>query len=55
MHDELADYIFYTGDSLQVTSVLELPSDKQLAREKTRLPNATYPSDHLRIAAEFTF
>ena len=52
-HDELGDFIFYTGESVTLSKVLELPDDKALAREKNRLPSKRYPSDHLRIAAEF--
>eukprot|EP01025_Chloroclados_australasicus_P006513 TRINITY_DN12093_c0_g3_i4.p1 TRINITY_DN12093_c0_g3~~TRINITY_DN12093_c0_g3_i4.p1 ORF type:complete len:451 (-),score=30.94 TRINITY_DN12093_c0_g3_i4:1842-3194(-) len=48
------DYLFYTTNSLVPVALLELPSRTELQPyPNTGLPNATYPSDHLALMAEF--
>lgn len=50
------DYIFYTGDSLVPSSVLELPDDHDIARRNiSALPNAEWSSDHVALMTEFRF
>lgn len=46
------DYIFYTGDSLSVESLLELLDEDSL-RKDTGLPSPEWSSDHIALLAEF--
>ncbi len=46
------DYIFFRG--LTACSVLPLPSSLDFA-DVPSLPNATEPSDHIKIGATFSF
>eukprot|EP00271_Cylindrocystis_brebissonii_P008680 TRINITY_DN23154_c0_g1_i1.p1 TRINITY_DN23154_c0_g1~~TRINITY_DN23154_c0_g1_i1.p1 ORF type:complete len:646 (+),score=123.99 TRINITY_DN23154_c0_g1_i1:785-2722(+) len=46
------DYIFYTGDSLEVESLLEL-LDEDALRNNTALPSPEWSSDHIALLAEF--
>ncbi|KAL7098079.1 hypothetical protein ACP275_10G183200 [Erythranthe tilingii] len=46
------DYIFYSGDSLMVESLLELLDERILGRN-TALPCVEWSSDHIALAAEF--
>ncbi|KAL9262097.1 Carbon catabolite repressor protein 4 homolog 2-like protein [Drosera capensis] len=46
------DYIFYTVDSLTVTSLLELLDEDNL-RKDTALPSPVWSSDHIALLAEF--
>ena len=46
------DYLFYAGDSLQVVDVLPLPHRDEVVGP---LPNDDEPSDHLLLAATFSF
>lgn len=45
------DYIFYTFDKLRLVSLLKVPNDEYI--KHNALPNEVYPSDHLKICAEF--
>lgn len=45
------DYIFIRG-SVRALSVLDVPCDEQVAQLPTRLPNDTYPSDHVYLVAD---
>lgn len=50
------DYMFYTGDSLVTSAVLELPDEKDILRGTvSALPNAEWSSDHIALMAEFRF
>jgi CCR4-NOT transcription complex subunit 6 len=50
------DYIFYTGDSLVTSAVLELPDENDIFRRNiSALPNAEWSSDHVALMAEFRF
>jgi CCR4-NOT transcription complex subunit 6 len=56
------DYILFTHDSLMPMSLLELPSDVELAPEGSKpgeaavgLPNAQWSSDHVALLAEFHY
>jgi len=49
---ETIDYILYSPNSLQLTSLLEIPDIKMFPE---RLPAPNYPSDHLAIGAQFQF
>lgn len=46
------DYIFYSPGSMIVSKLLEMPDDEQITREGG-LPSSLFPSDHIRIQAEF--
>ncbi|CAM6103432.1 unnamed protein product [Calypogeia fissa] len=48
------DYIFYTEDSLQVESLLELLDEESL-RKDTALPSPEWSSDHIALLAEFRY
>eukprot|EP00897_Mesotaenium_endlicherianum_P005897 jgi/Mesen1/5335/ME000267S04483 len=48
------DYIFYTGDSLTVESLLELLDEEHL-RKDTGLPSPEWSSDHIALLAEFRY
>ena len=47
------DYIWYTKDSLEVKSLLSIPTAEEMGPD--RLPSYRYPSDHLSLATEFIF
>ena len=48
------DYIFYQGEGLNVTRVLDLPSYNKILKGKvTTLPHKLMPSDHFSILADF--
>jgi CCR4-NOT transcription complex subunit 6 len=48
------DYIFYSQKDIEVVELLKLPThDHEVKAQK--LPNAKYPSDHLKIGARFKF
>mmetsp|Transcript_35685 Transcript_35685/g.43022 ORF Transcript_35685/g.43022 Transcript_35685/m.43022 type:complete len:566 (+) Transcript_35685:143-1840(+) len=50
------DYIFYTANSLQPTSLLELPTKEEvLSGNSVGLPSPNWPSDHIAMMAEFSF
>uniref|UniRef100_A0A7S2X3A0 Carbon catabolite repressor protein n=1 Tax=Chloropicon roscoffensis TaxID=1461544 RepID=A0A7S2X3A0_9CHLO len=50
------DYMFYTGDSLVTSAVLELPDESDILRRNiSALPNAEWSSDHIALMAEFRF
>ena len=50
------DYMFYTGDSLVTSAVLELPDPSDILRRNiSALPNAEWSSDHIALMAEFRF
>jgi CCR4-NOT transcription complex subunit 6 len=46
------DYIFYTDNSLEVESLLELLDEERL-RKDTALPSPEWSSDHIALLAEF--
>lgn len=48
------DYIFYTADSLDVESLLELLDEENL-RKDTALPSPEWSSDHIALLVEFRF
>lgn len=50
---ECNDYILYTSSNLNLVSLLKIPNDQEI--RENFLPNAKYPSDHLKIGAEFSF
>ena len=66
-HQGMYDHLFYNHENLRVTKLLEILEEKQLAPSVaikhpltegnlvSLLPNVVYPSDHLRIEAEFEF
>jgi mRNA deadenylase 3'-5' endonuclease subunit Ccr4 len=47
------DYIYYSSNSLHVTSVLEIPPMTVASLEKGALPSRCYPSDHISLVARF--
>ena len=47
------DYIFFSN-KLKVHKILKLPSEEDVNKEKF-LPSAEFPSDHLKLYAEFYF
>jgi mRNA deadenylase 3'-5' endonuclease subunit Ccr4 len=49
------DYIFFSQDNIRVLSLLEVPDISKGDSVVTSLPNAEYPSDHLRIEAVLQF
>lgn len=48
------DYLWYSYERLQLTSLLELVEESKL-KECTALPSPQHSSDHLMLLAEFTF
>lgn len=46
------DYILYTPKTMRVLRLLDLPNHDEVTQEKD-LPSTLFPSDHLRISAEF--
>jgi mRNA deadenylase 3'-5' endonuclease subunit Ccr4 len=52
---DLLDYVFIPANSgLHVLRTAPLPSEEEL-RERTALPSAVYPSDHVALALDLTF
>ena len=60
---QMQDFVIYNHEKLQVLSLLEIPSERQLAPSAVKhpttegnlvsiLPNIVYPSDHIRIEVE---
>lgn len=47
------DYIFYSYDKLQVNGLLTTPKDDYI--KHYYMPNEVFPSDHIKIAASFSF
>jgi len=56
------DHLIFNNEHLKVLQLLEIPAEKDLApKDKgfrgpdyvSMLPNVIFPSDHLRIEAEF--
>ncbi|KAK7097968.1 hypothetical protein V1264_004869 [Littorina saxatilis] len=47
------DYVFFTTDFLRPVSLLQLPTEEQIGKD--RLPSMTYPSDHLSLVVDFVF
>lgn len=50
----MLDYIIYNSNKLKVTDLLKVPTQDPDIK-LTKLPNSKYPSDHLKIAARFSF
>lgn len=48
------DYLLYSSKHFKVSSVLNVPTHDPEVKS-SKLPNKTYPSDHFKIAARFTF
>lgn len=48
------DYIWYTTPTINVTALLG-PIDEEYTKHFVGFPNAHHPSDHIPIAAKFTF
>ncbi|KAG5467862.1 hypothetical protein LSCM4_00948 [Leishmania orientalis] len=51
---EVIDYIFFSGDSLEVLRTVPIPPESELA-ENFALPNKNYPSDHIALVADLAF
>lgn len=50
------DYIFFTSESLVPTSLLDLPDDSLVQKNKASgLPNEHWSSDHIALMAEFQY
>lgn len=47
------DYIWYTGDSLSVEQLLNIPTEEQIGPD--RLPSYHYPSDHISLLCDLRF
>lgn len=47
------DYIWYTGDSLSVEQLLDIPTEEQIGPD--RLPSYHYPSDHISLLCDICF
>uniref|UniRef100_H3D9S2 Nocturnin n=1 Tax=Tetraodon nigroviridis TaxID=99883 RepID=H3D9S2_TETNG len=47
------DYIWYTGDSLSVEQLLDIPTEEQIGPD--RLPSYHYPSDHISLLCDVCF
>lgn len=47
------DYIFYTKHKLTVSSILNMPIEKDIG--ENRLPSMSYPSDHFSLVSDFYF
>lgn len=54
VHQLCLDYIWYSGQSLDVSAVLETPSAEDISRH-CALPSQHFPSDHIPLLAEFRF
>jgi len=61
-HQGMMDHLIFNNTNLKVLQLLEIPAEKDLApKDKgfqgpnfvSLLPNVIFPSDHLRIEAEF--
>ena len=48
------DYIWFSGDTLQLESVVDVPSEAQIDAE-VAFPSQTFPSDHISLSATFKF
>eukprot|EP01116_Phalansterium_solitarium_P012147 TRINITY_DN2817_c0_g1_i2.p1 TRINITY_DN2817_c0_g1~~TRINITY_DN2817_c0_g1_i2.p1 ORF type:complete len:455 (+),score=142.97 TRINITY_DN2817_c0_g1_i2:292-1656(+) len=48
------DYIWFTSDALEVTSILDFPPANNI-RRYVGCPNAVFPSDHLSLKTGFRF
>jgi len=48
------DYIFYTNDTLTLTSILSIPPLDVLQSENGGLPSSLFGSDHVSLAATFS-
>ncbi|EPY26544.1 hypothetical protein AGDE_11217 [Angomonas deanei] len=48
---EVVDYIMFSGDNLDVTQTIPIPSEAELS-EQYALPNKNYPSDHVALIAD---
>ena len=48
------DYLLYSSKHFKVSQVLNVPTHDPEVKS-SKLPNKTYPSDHFKIAARFTF
>jgi len=48
------DYIFFSGETLDVLAVSQVDDEQQLTQE-TALPSSTRPSDHVSLVATFLF
>lgn len=46
------DYVFFTKNKLELESVLEFPSEKDIGED--RVPSLSYPSDHFSLVCDFT-
>lgn len=47
------DYIFYTKHKLTVTSILNMPLERDIG--ENRVPSMSYPSDHFSLISDFYF
>lgn len=47
------DYMFYTQHKLTVTSILNMPIEKDIG--ENRVPSMSYPSDHFSLVSDFYF
>lgn len=45
------DYIWCSKDSIEITSLLDLPKEEDVGKD--RLPSLSYPSDHLSLVCDF--
>ena len=46
------DHIFYNEEALTLLQLLDIPTESELIKDKA-IPSLKYPSDHLRIEAQF--
>lgn len=54
VHQLCLDYIWYGGQFLEVTGVLETPSAEAITQHYA-LPSENFPSDHIPLMAQFRF
>lgn len=47
------DYMFYTKHKLTVSSLLNMPVEKDIG--ENRVPSMSYPSDHFSLVSDFHF
>lgn len=47
------DYMFYTKHKLSVSSILNMPLEKDIG--DNRVPSMSYPSDHFSLVSDFYF
>ncbi|XP_050419714.1 nocturnin-like isoform X1 [Adelges cooleyi] len=50
---ETLDYIFYTPEYLTIRSILAMPKEENVHKDRT--PSLLYPSDHFSLIADFFF